>query len=247
MKTFKQFLNESVNPNELKALYSTLNSKYFQGRLPNIPIAVSTRLKNATATTNCKIRKRGNEILEIYKDTIRMVFNGNLDYSGEFAASIMLHEMIHVWFFAFSEPGQYPRETHGREFNSMRLELERKSGIKIPLTDSISNIDANAKRERLGVVIIYRKDTPSKSSFSLFNLKNFTYRYPLIKKYFEEMKAVNPNLVDSIEIFVSDTILHLKHTVARDFKNKMPNNLWILNDDKKKDLKSNVVGTITRL
>jgi len=227
MKSFQTFLNEStlLNVNDLKRLYRQFNQKFFQNKLPLIPITVSKQLKHSTAVTHAQLRKKGGKYVELIPNSLSLVFNGNFEMPDDFLIGVLLHEMIHVSFYV-EDLSQFPRESHGSQFLNKLYQLERLSGYKIPVTDSVSQISSAAKQKRVGVIVLRPKDqSAGRPAFILVRLEAWAKRQSEIRQYIERLDTKW-----TADLFVSDTILHLRFSVQRDFS-RSAQKVWRLEPD----------------
>jgi len=161
MKFCAYLLNESTNDLHLvKKYYDKYNTLYFEGKLPkNLPIAERS-LKNAVAQVEATVlastydRKFSNKIEPDKIDIKQLTISSSFLLSEEQLQGILLHEMVHIKLFTegiFQTHGS--NKSHGLEFLVMRRELQQRSGIHIPTTEtSIDLIRVGKGKEKYGLM-----------------------------------------------------------------------------------------------
>ena len=100
-----------------KELYLFLNSRYFRGRLPDIPVVWSAKRHNGRENRNM-----GATIFQWGKDGVlrptKIVLNPQYKNAFVIWAGTLLHEMVHV------QQWKLPREqAHGRKFQKRIKQL----------------------------------------------------------------------------------------------------------------------------
>ena len=156
---------------DLKARYDDFNRRFFNGRLPDIPIRWGT-LKGAGGHVAFKIIKPAgwkppNPLLvklgtkdkyegaTVPRESVHMVISNLYKRSAEALDAILLHEMIHVDHIFSGFPGVM----HGARFLMDRARLSKASGIQIPLTDKVEGLEmsdevkADVGVKELGVLL----------------------------------------------------------------------------------------------
>ena len=121
----------------LKAEYAKWNKKLFNNELPDIPIALG-RMKDATGLTSATVVKKGKRFSSV-RD-IKMKLSTNLKLTRQEFDEVLIHEMIHVYFFHVGI-----NAGHGPEFKVKASELSKKVGFKIPLTHAVQNSEVDEK------------------------------------------------------------------------------------------------------
>jgi hypothetical protein len=148
MNTFLQYLTEATQRPDLKQLYRELNDKYFDGELPDINLKY-TNLRRAIGRAKAHIEPdqiqywpKSKDRDKFTRDEIKqkrelkidgIVVTTAHDFTREQLIGVLLHEMIHVWFYHNGDIW----ETHGELFMKKRQELMEASGIDIPASESM--------------------------------------------------------------------------------------------------------------
>ena len=188
MRQFIDALNETDLPEaagdglnyNLKSRYDEFNAKFFNGELPACKLRFGV-LKGKGGHCTCKMRPpavphnpRVLKLRGLHKHTGYTLVPDSLAITISSAYvrdpaeidAILLHEMIHAWFFHKEDWSVH----HGVPFLRMRAELSQKSGINIPLTDDTRGLEVSqdVKVKRVAV-FIYR--LRGKTSFGLISAK----------------------------------------------------------------------------
>jgi SprT-like family len=153
MKTFQQYLIETpieLGDYSLENRYEHFNHLLFGGTLPKIPITWTKDLKHASGRVVARATDRWTQTP--VPGTIRMEVNALFRSSEERLNGIMVHEMIHVYFFAIKNDG---RESHGAGFKAKLAELQPKCDFTIPLTDDVTEleVDSGVRMSDVGVIL----------------------------------------------------------------------------------------------
>ncbi len=164
----EELLEDVIKSTEynLEEKYKLFNKLYFYNLLPTIPLSYS---KSKTVGGQVKARYTkalggGNVLVQ---GSLSLTITNLYKRTEEQFDAILLHEMIHVYFIV---NGNFT-EQHGRYFNDLRKEISEKSGIDIPLTDNISDLELESdKNTKMGVILLKRKD--GRYSFALISKKN---------------------------------------------------------------------------
>lgn len=216
-KTYKQlseelkFLKESIDLNEVKKLYDQYNRQFFGDQLPTIKFRVSNSLKKATAMVVIPIVKRGRDVIDVKVDEMSMVFNGKMDISGENLKGILLHEMIHVYH---SKPEDVLEDSrHGLNFLQVRKHLAAKSGIDIPITDSITQLASDVKKKEVCIIFFLLASGQMKVSF--FNKKVFDNN---LEELIGTVKKYLNHTIPQAVIMVSNTVYAHKYPISQKLK-----------------------------
>jgi len=150
MKSFVDFITEERigSSYDLKTLYRELNTKLFDGGLPDIPITFGKPpQKNQTAVTlYSTIRPRGpggTLFTRTVPGSIRVVISPHT-YEHDVLVGLVAHEMVHVWC---AHNNSHERDMHGVWFMSKLREVQRKAGFTIPLTHNTEDDEHGAPRE----------------------------------------------------------------------------------------------------
>ena len=143
MQSFRQFLNETITVNKIKAIYDEYNYKLFGNKLPDYFKFNFRPLKRASGKV--KYKASSGQI-------ISFDISNSIQHTDKSLRAIILHEMIHVYFISNGDL----KEGHGAKFNKMRKELSRKTGIDIPVTEENAKVFSKAKKEDMFVFEITR-------------------------------------------------------------------------------------------
>lgn len=123
---------------DFKSLYDEYNRKYFHSMLPDIPIELSSRMKKSGGVAHA-VREGS-----MYKPTRIQISTYFLKHPDQYKG-ILLHEMAHVYMYVTHTAIDYHRkfknDAHGIEFQQLLKKLGDASGIKVPLKDSIEDVD----------------------------------------------------------------------------------------------------------
>jgi hypothetical protein len=143
-------LNERVTPEyDLRAKYNAFNQSLFNGELPQDIKLTWFTSKKASGLATCKfIRDKG-----IVPGTLEIKISTLFKRSEESMDAIMIHEMIHTYFFIKQDWSQ----NHGPKFLAMARSLGEKVGFAIPVTDNASDLQlSDAKPKPVGVIFVHR-------------------------------------------------------------------------------------------
>jgi len=133
---------------DLKKYYNDFNTKYFDGELPDIPMGfVNSRTAGGWVSASLNTRTR---VITIKKLVISKYFKRD----EENFIQIMLHEMIHVWMH---HNNKMERDHHGLMFKEKKREIEKLSGIKIPISDSIKSVVSDDVKSKMFDVVFIDK------------------------------------------------------------------------------------------
>lgn len=165
-------LLEAADP--LQEKYAYYNRLLFDGILPTIPITWAT-LKNIGGVANAKLiidpatrRATRMEIRLGLKDkhsgrkvdpaSIAIRLSSTYKRSEQATDAILIHEMIHVYFFVTGRPG----ENHGLAFLKMVRQCSQKVGFEVPIRDVVDGLELNdqlaAKLNDIGVILGRKRD-----------------------------------------------------------------------------------------
>jgi hypothetical protein len=157
---------KSVN---VQAKFDDFNRRFFGGSLPRIPIRFKplkrvsgetrSTIKAGLGTTISSLRKAaryghkvGSRYIPWMADITvnEIVFSTIHRYDESQFDGILLHEMIH----AYLALNGFPFEQHSGEFMRMVRDVERQSGIKIPLTHDVGAADIDSNEKEVGLLLI---------------------------------------------------------------------------------------------
>ena len=175
----------------LYSKYNEYNSKLFGGILPKIPITWGP-LKRASGITVCKTQLSNDP-----QDRMLRLFNKKEKYKNAKAIpgsisikisnllkrselsldKILIHEMIHVYFFHI---GDFT-VNHGAKFQKMCKDLSTKIGFEIPLTDIIDGTVESVVEKPITVVLA--KKHSGDYSFSIISAKSAIENQHRIERY----------------------------------------------------------------
>jgi hypothetical protein len=189
---FNDLINEEeyvdIHKVNFKQMYDEFNRKYFENKLPNIPILIKP-LKGVGARVIVTGIRSKNTVLSIDRMEISSFLKSSLErYNG-----LILHEMIHVYishvlgrFLDFGDP------SHGVYFKEKLKELNSKTPFEIPLLDELDSREVSALVKNKKLYIIIRKD-----STKVNNLNFVLYSKALSDKdlnYFKSITFENKNI-----------------------------------------------------
>jgi hypothetical protein len=165
----------AVPLDELYAFYREVNRKGFGGYLPDtVPIKfVGTTRSAGKAHAKLKLdptlspwvkkhEPRRNATLDYSSLAIDISLDVNRD--ADHAKAILVHEMIHIYFYC---TGDWDEE-HGEKFMIKLRELEKATGLKIPVTEKVAAAEVSLHATTIGVIVV--KDS-SRISFALVTAK----------------------------------------------------------------------------
>lgn len=209
-------ITESVDY-DLKAKYNTFNKAYFDGMLPDIPVEWA-KMKRAGGVAKASIIRNGPapdprmvrlgriskyHNAAIKPGSLKIQMSDLFKRSEEGLDGILLHEMIHIYFFV---TGKF-EENHGVGFNSMRRKISQISGINVPRTDSKEGLELSDDKvlTPYGVILTYNYE--GKAIFSLISAKNAHSQSQQIKDACTRaLRASFPK----VELYVISTALWTK-------------------------------------
>lgn len=159
--------------------YRHFNQTLFNNQLPVIPIYFKP-LKGVGGQVDCKIQKTATS-RAIVPDSMTMTFSNIFKKTAEQLDSVLLHEMIHVYLLAVV--GDFD-DNHGPAFRRKKLELEYKTGIKIPITEVETDPVLNIATRPVSVIVLngesdrpaYACIAPNFLKANLENFKNYALR-----------------------------------------------------------------------
>ena len=217
MLSFQQFIAEgaiAIGDYQLEAKYQHFNHLLFNGELPKIPITWSKSLGNISGIVRAQGRNFG---FNVVQGTIRMEISSLFKSSEERLDGIMLHEMIHVYFFAIKDDG---RESHGAGFKAKLAELQAKCDFTIPLTDNVTELelDNGVRASEIGVIL----KTDEKGTWAAFIGKTAWLKYEqrIIQNITRRQAAEVRSGIDFVPVkytfHFGRTNLHRKYKVFSD-------------------------------
>jgi len=180
-------LFEDSQDYDLQAKYDKFNIAYFGGELPTIPLIwanlksvggkVTAKIVRVGPTDPYKARRDKYYNAEIKPGTMALTISNRFKRDEEGLDGILLHEMIHVYFFH----NKMYSENHGSRFLAMCRKISVLSGVKVPLKDDSNGLDlAQEALKAYGVILIY--SGTGQPSFALVSAKNAHSLSEQIKK-----------------------------------------------------------------
>ena len=157
---------------QMSERYNHYNQTLFNNQLPAIPIYFKP-LKGLGGKVDYRIRKTATS-KTLVPDSMTMTFSNIFKKTEEQLVSVLLHEMIHVYLASI---GDFD-DNHGPAFRKKKLELEYKTGIKIPITEVEADPILNIDTKPVSVIVINGEtDRPAYAcvnpNFLKANLENF--------------------------------------------------------------------------
>lgn len=138
-------LMEGVVPNyDIHGQFARFNGMYFGGVLPTVPLSMRP-LKNLGGRVAWKTK--GGLLVP---GTIRLDLSTYWEVTTEQYDAILLHEMIHLWFVHKGDM----LENHGPKFMAKLRELEARSRMTIPVTESAGEPAGNLPEKEICVLLI---------------------------------------------------------------------------------------------
>jgi hypothetical protein len=130
---------------DLDAKFAHFNRLCFGGALPKVPVKFAV-LKGSAGVAKCKFRQPGatksmsraqRRALPAFlaDGSLSIVLDRTYLRTEEEIDAILVHEMIHVWFYIQNDF----TENHGLAFLRKLRECEAKTGFKIPVTEKMAD------------------------------------------------------------------------------------------------------------
>lgn len=215
----------------LKQKYIEFNDKYFSGQLPIIPIRWGS-MKIAGAAVNYKVygsRKHHPTMKRhLVPDSIEMVFSNKYKREFDQLIPLLLHEMIHVYLVAVMGDVE---ETHGIKFMRELARVSEESGIDVPLTDTVKDLELSDPVKNIGVIV--RPISNGGHSYALFSEKAILAKLNDIKTFYGTRSETEVRIVSS-EIWTRKAAsIPLQRNIG--FKTKY----WVAKPEDIIDLKAN--------
>ena len=137
-------------------MYDEFNKKYFGGKLPKIPIEVTAQLRRAGGKAHAKSEADAEGVVR-YVPTRIQISSFYKSHPDRFK-NILLHEMLHVFFFSTMTSREYERyfrkNAHSDLFALYAKKLSDASGITVGLTDDISDAEVHqTKKKTFGYLV----------------------------------------------------------------------------------------------
>jgi len=161
-------LTENITSYNLDQKYTEFNSKFFNNKLPEIPVKWG-KLSKVGGIAKCETLTKNN-VKTIIPNSMSIKISSVYERDEKNLDGILLHEMIHILMFV---EGKF-KENHGSLFKNEAINIGNKAGIEIPLTDDTSNLLlANEKLKTVIVIVYISKD--GKYCFSMVSPKSYNY------------------------------------------------------------------------
>lgn len=199
---FKDLINEEeyvdIQKVNFKQMYDEFNRKYFENKLPNIPILIKP-LKSFGGRVLVFGYPKSNKVGHI----IGLHMSSFLKSSLERYKAILAHEMIHVYVHSvlgiFQDEGD---PSHGKHFKEKLRELNTKTPFKIPLGDELDDreeeVSDSVKRKKYYVVIRIDNTKQNDKKINIFSKELNFDELEILRNIAFENKNV------SFEYYVSD-------------------------------------------
>lgn len=172
-----------INEPELQNRYRKWNLRLWNGKLPDIPIKMSSGGTSWVARTLVKVMRQpggaaGNlarlasRVAGTPSDavtSITMQWSNRVRLTDLQIDQTMVHEMIHVYL---AKNGQ-PREQHGTYFNIERRRVEAMTGFPIPLTHDVASLIQGAVAPTTPRVAVVMNKPDGRKSITMINYAKF--------------------------------------------------------------------------
>ena len=210
---------QDILKTDLNALFKELNQKYFNNKVPVVPVTWKKLTKvygQASATTLITPLGHVKEI-----NLVGIAISNQFRFTPEMLERILAHEMVHILLFSGDIRTKYELNAqagHGTPFKTEVMKL-RNLGLDVPLSEDIEELIPSNKERIPASVMLLTQRTEDKYSLSKLN-----------KKYWPEVKPDNMGFFFDFfrkygwgnnEVFVglSSDPLSQGYPVARDIKN----------------------------
>ncbi len=139
----------------IRSRYDLFNRQFFDGKLPVIPLDIRP-LKGLGGKVEFQVRKPVGSSREytLIEGSLKLTLSNMFQKTEAEIDSILLHEMIHVYFAAM---GDY-KENHGAKFMAMRRALSQKSGILIPVNERVTDLNLTSSKTKPVAVMVIKKE-----------------------------------------------------------------------------------------
>jgi len=156
-----------ARPN-LKRIYDQFNAAYFNNELPQeLTVRWSPGMKRALGVARCQYGPReawGKTPFQdkMIRDEVKqdrwitpsqIAITTLYDFTEEELNGILLHEMIHILFFAKGDPW----EDHGPNFMAERERVEKESGIFVPEAEHPRSFQGRAGKKTICKIVVLKK------------------------------------------------------------------------------------------
>lgn len=195
----KQF-EAPISIAEVEEYYREINRRGFGGILPDkLPIrfvATTQRAARALAKVKHTLTKR-ERTFDRWKgsyldhSSLAIELSISVNRTADRLKALLLHEMIHIWFYL---AGEY-EETHGPAFMAKLRELERLTGLEIPVTEEVAKEDLNLHNTKVGVIVVQHA---GRTTFAILTAKAVQESLDAI---FERIKKYDAN--SRVKVYLS--------------------------------------------
>lgn len=198
MKKYKEFINENINIKSnqvLRDLYNKFNALYFNSELPDSLEIKWIASKKKGGVVHATYNPRTKHVISI----VDLCISNYRPLTDDKLNGLMLHEMIHVYLFhvnILTTSGL--DKTHGVEFESKRIELEKLSGFIIPLVEDSMEIADHINEKTFDVLFyvvggqilmsVFNKDYLLENKESV--IKRFEYTLSQKRKLYSIAKII---------------------------------------------------------
>jgi len=146
------------NQVSLESEYAQFNQAYWSGTLP--PVKLSWELSKTRVGIVFGVLNKKTGLTH----PTEMRISAYMKLDRERFEKIFLHEMIHIWQYA-----EQKNDGHGRLFKKESRRVSRLSGIKIPKTDDISDLEVSEHVSTRKFAVVLMRDG-DKEGVMVFNL-----------------------------------------------------------------------------
>jgi len=221
-------ITEGKIPNySLDAKYSEFNSKYFNNELPIIMLKWRV-MKSVGGLAYTKISidpytKKQRPIL----DTMKITISNLTEHPEEEYDLILLHEMIHIWFFI---KGNF-KESHGLAFQQKAKEISLKYGAIVPLKDEFPKI-YNFESGKPYMVVLNTKPDGS-NTYGLYTPKLNPTETAVLKNSIEYL--IERKRLIKVEIYIINSIIWTEYAAECPVKRKYTGGSYFFRNKEEQD------------
>jgi len=188
----------------LKTEYSKWNRMLFGGELPDIPLKW-VRSKRVGGYVQVMVnRMTGESTAKV------LAISDFLTLDENRFNQIMIHEMIHVWQAQYNI--RESKGNHGRQFITKARELGPKVGLKIPLTEDISDLEASDAVQSKDFIVVLISGAKDKDGHMIFTESNWNSKKA---KFEADLKKLSSMYGIKFEVVKSNDRGLLKATVKK--------------------------------
>ena len=175
--SWKEYLQETTKKIDiidlhtfnLSKLYSDFNRKYFENKLPTVPVIIK-KLKRAGGVTQVTSKRIGGVTVLSTMKINYVAISSFLETTKERLYGIMAHEMCHVWVHMVDNVFNDVGGQHGYHFKKILNTIQKRTKFNVPMTDDTKGLEisGNVKEKQLYTVLRTHIKT-NKYSVVLFN------------------------------------------------------------------------------